>query len=285
VKGIAIGGRAAGHCEHQRRRSLYQGERTPASARHACCGGRDIPLPCGHRSHAAPAIFERIMPGTDDNRTSRRTRHSLAEGTERETGRLEAFSDAIFAIAITLLILDVKLPPSEGEEHLLRSLLGLWPSYCALAFSFLIIGIYWSNHHYIFKLYRKTDHFFNLLQLLFLLTISILPFPTRVLADYLEAPSDRATGVAFYTLGLLLPSATWFATWMYARYNRIIDPELDGKFVRRLTIQYGLSVVFFLLALLLTVVVSVWIGLALAVGLTLLYLLPPPKPLYNESAR
>jgi uncharacterized membrane protein len=238
----------------------------------------------GHRSHAAPVTFERTMPA-NENRTSRLTSHSFAEGTERETGRLEAFSDAIFAIAITLLILDVKLPPSEGEEHLLRSLLGLWPSYAALGFSFLIIGIYWSNHHYVFKLYRKTDHVFNLLQLLFLLTISILPFPTRVLADYLESPSDQATGVAFYTLGLLLPSATWFATWMYARCTRIIDPELDAGFVRRLTIQYGLSVVLFLLALLLTVVVNAWIGLALSVGLTLLYLLPPPKPLYNEPAR
>jgi len=224
------------------------------------------------------------MPA-NENRRSRPNRRSLAEGTERETGRLEAFSDAIFAIAITLLILDVKLPPSEGEEHLLSSLLGLWPSYCALAFSFLIIGIYWSNHHYVFKLYRKTDHFFNLLHLLFLLTISILPFPTRVLADYLESQPDRATGVAFYTFALLLPSATWFATWLYARWARIVDPRLKQTFLRRLSIQYGLSVVLFLLALLLTAFASVWIGLAMAVGLTLLYLLPPPKPLYDESAR
>jgi uncharacterized membrane protein len=76
-----------------------------------------------------------------------RNRRALAEGTERETGRLEAFSDGIFAFAITLLIVDVRLPQSEGNGHLLRSLLALWPSYFALVFSFVMIGIYWSQHH------------------------------------------------------------------------------------------------------------------------------------------
>jgi len=212
-----------------------------------------------------------------------RNRRALAEGTERETGRLEAFSDGIFAIAITLLILDVRLPQSEGKGHLLRSLLALWPSYFALVFSFVMIGIYWSQHHYVFKLYRNTDHLFNLLHLLFLLSISVLPFPTRVLADYIESEPDRATGIALYTLALLFPAATWFATWIYAVWGRrIVDPKLNPKFVRRLTVQYGGSVALYLMAFLLTVAVNVWAGLVLAVGLTLLYLLPPPRPRYDE---
>jgi uncharacterized membrane protein len=185
------------------------------------------------------------MPDLDKNREPR-NRRTLAEGTERETGRLEAFSDGIFAIAITLLILDVRLPQSEGNGHLLRSLLALWPSYFALVFSFVMIGIYWSQHHYVFKLYRNTDHLFNLLHLLFLLSISVLPFPTRVLADYVESEPDRATGIAFYTLALLFPAATWFATWIYAMWGRrIVDPKLNPKFVRRLTVQYGGSVALY----------------------------------------
>ncbi|HVY56249.1 MAG TPA: TMEM175 family protein [Xanthobacteraceae bacterium] len=224
------------------------------------------------------------MSNGDEHHAARRPRHSFAGGTERETGRLEAFSDAIFAIAITLLILDVKLPPSEGNANLLGSLLALWPSYFALVFSFVIIGIYWSNHHYIFKLFRNTDHIFNLLHLLFLLTISILPFPTRVLADYIESEQNRMTGVAFYTLALLLPAAAWFAIWAYARWgSEIVDPKLQEKFLRRLTFQYGASVVLYLLAFVLTIAVNVWAGLALAIGLTLLYLLPPPRPLYDRS--
>jgi|SRR5690348_6671337 len=226
------------------------------------------------------------MSNGDHHHATRRARRSLAGGTERETGRLEAFSDAIFAIAITLLILDVKLPPSEGNAHLLSSLLALWPSYFALAFSFVVIGIYWSNHHYIFKLFRNTDHIFNLLHLLFLLTISILPFPTRVLADYIESEQDRVTGVAFYTLALLLPAVSWFAFWAYARWgSEIVDPRLQDKFLRRLTLEYGGSVVLYLLAFVITIAVNVWAGLALAIGLTLLYLLPQPRPLYDENVR
>ena len=81
-------------------------------------------------------------------------------GTERGTERVEAFSDGVFAIAITLLILEVKVPHGaerHGSLDLLHALLGLWPAYFAYVLSFVMIGIYWANHHYIFKLYRRTD--------------------------------------------------------------------------------------------------------------------------------
>jgi TMEM175 potassium channel family protein len=101
---------------------------------------------------------------------------SRRPSTERSTGRIEAFSDGVFAIAITLLILEVKVPhaPEAEPVQLLAALLGLWPSYLALALSFTMIGIYWTNHHYIFKLFEKTDHGLNLRNLLFLLCIFFL---------------------------------------------------------------------------------------------------------------
>src|SRR5437879_4061159 len=91
--------------------------------------------------------------------------HSHAPGSERDTGRIEAFSDGVFAIAITLLILEIKVPRAEGSKaaDLSSSLLSLWPSYFAYALSFITIGIYWARHHYIFKLYDRTDHGLNLL--------------------------------------------------------------------------------------------------------------------------
>src|ERR1700761_4552740 len=96
-------------------------------------------------------------------------------GTERGTERVEAFSDGVFAIAITLLILEVKVPHPPGTTiNLLRELLRLWPSYFALVLSFVMIGIYWANHHYVFKLFERTDHSLNLLNLLLLLCISFL---------------------------------------------------------------------------------------------------------------
>ena len=114
-------------------------------------------------------------------------------GTERGTERAEAFSDGVMAIAITLLILDIKVPhpPGATSTNLLEELLRLWPSYFALVLSFVMIGIYWANHHYVFKLFKKTDHGLNLLNLLFLLCISFLPFPTDVLGNYALDGANR----------------------------------------------------------------------------------------------
>jgi uncharacterized membrane protein len=100
-------------------------------------------------------------------------------GTERGTERIEAFSDGVFAIAITLLVLEIKIPHLQGGSNLFSSLLGLWPAYFGYVLSFVMIGIYWASHHYIFKLFRKTNHALNLLNLLFLLFIAFLPLPTE----------------------------------------------------------------------------------------------------------
>ncbi len=181
-------------------------------------------------------------------------------GTERGTERLEAFSDGVFAIAITLLILDIKVPHLQGSADLLVSLLHLWPSYFAYLLSFVIIGIYWPNHHYVFKLYQKTNHSLNLLNLLFLLFIAFLPFPT------------------FYASSLLLTAASWLLIWLYATWgHRLIDRHLDSGYLRRMTLQYVGTVALYSSAVLVSPFSSKW-GLGICVGLTLLYLLPPKSP-------
>ncbi len=202
---------------------------------------------------------------------------------DSNTQRIEAFSDGVFAIAITLLILEIRLPPlrgSGGIRSLEAALLGLWPSYLAYVLSFLMIGIYWANHHYIFRLYKRTDHLFNLLNVLFLMCIAFLPFPTAVLGGLVTDPREQRTAVMFYAFGLLLPAFTWFLTWLYAsRQYRLIDTGLDPGFVRLLTAQYVLSNVLYLAALL-TSLWSAVTSLAICVGLTLLYMFPPRKPVY-----
>ena len=97
------------------------------------------------------------------------------------TQRIEAFSDGVFAIAITLLILEVKVPHSDAAagKRLAEALFALWPSYFTYVLSFVTIGIYWANHHYVFQLYERTNHVFNLLNVLFLMAISFLPLPMR----------------------------------------------------------------------------------------------------------
>jgi uncharacterized membrane protein len=206
---------------------------------------------------------------------------SVAIGTER----IEAFSDGVFAIAITLLILEVKVPRGgEPGFSLERALLRLWPQYLAYVLSFVVIGIYWANHHYVFKLYLRTDHVFNLLNVLFLLTISFLPLPTAVLGDFALQPTERGTAGTFYALGLLLPAISWTLMWLYASNGeRLIDPRLEPAFVRKLTRQYLSSVGLYLLALF-AIRVKFEVGITICVTLTLFYLLPPPRPVYRSMA-
>jgi len=206
-----------------------------------------------------------------------------AENTYISTQRLEAFSDGVFAIAITLLILEIKIPDHETLQHqsLSHYLLALWPKYFAYVFSFIVIGIFWANHHYIFKLYKRTDHSFNILNVFFLLTISFLPFPTAIFGEYINDPMHRQSAVTFYSLGILMPSCTWLMMWLYASHNkRLIDHRLSDRFVRYLTRVFILSNFLYLAAL----IVSLFSPLAsiiLTIMLALGYLFPPKKPEYS----
>jgi uncharacterized membrane protein len=205
--------------------------------------------------------------------------HAEPARTERGTERVEAFSDGVFAIAITLLILDVKVPHSPGTTiDLLGELLRLWPSYFALVLSFVMIGIYWANHHYVFKLFEKTDHILNLLNLLLLLFISFLPFPTAVLGDYILDETNQTTAATFYSVGLLLPAVSWTLIWLYACYGRrLVDHRLEQRFVWILTAKYVGTVVVYSIAVIVSLI-AFKVGVALCVGLTLLYLAPPHFP-------
>ena len=103
-----------------------------------------------------------------------------------EKGRLEAFSDGVFAIAITLLVLEIVVPHVEEPGELGQALLDLWPSYLAYATSFLTIGIMWINHHTVFRQLGEVDHRFLFINLGLLMCISFVPFPTTLLADLLD---------------------------------------------------------------------------------------------------
>jgi uncharacterized membrane protein len=142
----------------------------------------------------------------------------------------------------------------------------------------MMIGIYWSNHHYVFKLYQKTNHSLNLLNLLFLLFIAFLPFPTEVLGEYMLDEANQTTAVTFYASSLLLTAASWLLIWLYATWgHRLIDRHLDSGYLRRMTLQYVGTVALYSSAVLVSPFNSKW-GLGICVGLTLLYLLPPKSP-------
>jgi len=198
-----------------------------------------------------------------------------------ETQRTEAFSDGVFAIAITLLIIEIGVPHVTGDESLSEALGDLWPSYGAYVLSFVMIGIYWVNHHSLFRLFVRTDHFFLILNVFFLMAIAFLPFPTAVLGEYLNDSAERDSAVRLYSLGLLLPAFGWIVVWLYANARGLVDERLAPEYVRFLTLQYLLSNVLYAGALMLSFL-DAWVALALVTSLTLLYMLPPRRPRYTS---
>src|SRR5690349_6774241 len=171
--------------------------------------------------------------------------HRPKAETEVTTHRIESFSDGVFAIAITLLVLEIKVPPLEDRNAraLASALLGLWPSYFAYVFSFVMIGIHWVQHHYVFKLYERSDHNFALLNGLYLMCISFVPFPTAVLAGYVADPAVQKTAIVFYAVGLFLPALAYVLIWLYAsRDHRLLHRNLDDNFIAHLTRRYVLTI-------------------------------------------
>src|SRR5262249_17947143 len=138
-----------------------------------------------------------------------------------ETSRIEAFSDGVFAIAITLLILEIKIPPVT-QAPLSTQLLQQWPSYFAFLVSFLFIGIMWINHHRLFTHIRRADSGLLFLNLLLLLGVSALPFPTAVLAVHFSGSGAHAAAALFN--GTCIAIAVFFnVLWRYAVSRKLLD--------------------------------------------------------------
>ncbi len=124
----------------------------------------------------------------------------LAFDNRRDTERLETFSDGVFAIAITLLVLEIAVPhlePGGGESDLLRELRHLWPAYFGYLASFLTIGVMWANHHNIFHYLAHTDHRLVIFNTLPLFWIEFNPFPTALLAEYIAEPGERTATLVY----------------------------------------------------------------------------------------
>jgi hypothetical protein len=135
-----------------------------------------------------------------------------------DSSRVEAFTDAVLAIVMTILVLELRPPPYE-EGSLLKGLLSQWASYVAFLVSFLYVGIVWMNHHALFSRIRFVDRGMQWLNFSILLTAALLPFPTAVLADALREgnPTDQRVAVALYALVAGLMSAAWIRVFPYLR--------------------------------------------------------------------
>ena len=148
--------------------------------------------------------------------------------------RLEAFSDGVLAIAITLLSLDLRVP--EVEHGLRAALLHQWPVYVAFLISFLVIGVIWVNHHGLFANLVLVDRGVMLLNVALLATVTAIPFATALMADYLRAPGpDGHTAAVVYSLVMATMGVAFVLLWLYLRAHPhlLFDPAVAGRSLRR----------------------------------------------------
>jgi uncharacterized membrane protein len=192
-------------------------------------------------------------------------------------GRLEAFSDGVFAIVITLLILDIKVP-RDAEGHLGRALADQWPQYAAYLLSFLIVGIIWLNHHATINLLARTTHSFQVLNLLLLLPVSILPWPTSVLAEYARegTAGDQRVAVLLYGLTSIAMTVTFNILWRYLlRHPELHKENVSSSLLAVRNRRYNIGIAIYPVATLIGLI-NAPVFMALMLGLAIMYLRPTP---------
>ncbi|MCB8986710.1 MAG: DUF1211 domain-containing protein [Ardenticatenaceae bacterium] len=180
-----------------------------------------------------------------------RERRTAVFDNEMGLERLVLFSDAVFAIAITLLALEIRLPVEAAHltnQQLQANLLAIWPKYLSFIISFLVIGNFWIAHHRRFSLITRYDNRLLLLNLFFLMAIAFIPFPTSVISE-----NGNRTATIFYALtitatGLLSALLWWYATWE----NRLVDRKMDRRVARRNLLSILTTPIVFLLSIGLT---------------------------------
>lgn len=189
-----------------------------------------------------------------------------------ETARIEAFSDGVFAIAITLLILEIQVPPQTPHGSLRAALMALWPSYLAFLASFMTIGVMWLNHHRLFTLINKKDDGLIAFNLLLLLGVTWLPFPTALLAEHLlGAHADQQIAAVVYAGSFLALAIVFNVMWRYAVRARIVN---DDSNVAAITKQYSLGPILYSVLVVVGFFDAEWC-LGLSATIALYFALPP----------
>lgn len=201
-----------------------------------------------------------------------------------ETDRVEAFSDGVFAFAITVLVLAITVP-AEGTS-LGPELLRLWPSYLAYLMSFVVIGAIWINHHAMFRHIVRADSWILIFNLAQLLVIAFLPFPTAVLARAFLNNADESIATAFYGGTLAVLGVVICVTWAYAsRDHALLDDKITPEKARRLMRRYLIGPSFYGVAVLVGFVAP-WLAVAIFAALDVFFLLPQPsrrRPFQTQS--
>jgi len=193
---------------------------------------------------------------------SKRTEHDVEGGLDFE--RIVFFSDAVFAIAITLLILEVKVPELDhvvsGEKSLGQEIWDNRRSIQSFLTSFIVLGFYWRAHHQVFRFVHRFDGNLIWLNLVFLLSIIWLPYPTAILGQFVDPELTQAVGqsgqqlaVVLYAGSVTITGLLLTALWMYAtRRHRLVDHDLPARFIQYQTLRHLIPALLFLASIGLT---------------------------------
>ena len=185
-----------------------------------------------------------------------------------ETARLEAFSDGVFAIAITLLVLLFERP-HLGGEHLSHYLLHQWPSYASYVVSFVTIGIIWVNHHTLFRHIARVDRVFLFLNVLFLMAVAFIPYPTSLVAQFIRSAHDARPAALLYGITMTTMAVFMNMLWQYAaRGYRLLAADSDRREVSGITRSYWPGAAIYAAATL----VALWSPIASVIGYALIAL-------------
>ena len=218
--------------------------------------------------------MDRDTPRTEPE-ASLEGRASTTEG-HTDTARLETFADGVMAIAITLLVLDLKTPDVHGAK-LGSALAEQWPSYAGYVVSFLTIGIIWVNHHHLFRLIERTNHAFLMMNVVFLMTIAALPWPTALVADHLR-DSGKTIAAVIYGLNMEAMAIMFNVVWRYAAQNkRLLDPRVSEQAIDRASRNYLVGPLVYGAATIIALV-DAWASLAIYAALAVYWLLPGTGP-------
>jgi len=191
-----------------------------------------------------------------------------AQDDVASSARLETFADGVFAIAITLLVLEIHIP--SASEPVWATLQHQWPSFLAYITSFLTIGTMWANHHRIFTVIRGTSYGFLFVNVLLLMPIAFLPYPTAVMAQHFAATPDGFAATMLYAGTMALISVFFSVLWVYAGSTGLLAPNAatSPALLRRGQLIYRLAPLIYLaggLASIVNPVISLAVFIALAI--------------------
>jgi uncharacterized membrane protein len=208
-------------------------------------------------------------------------------GAIRGLSRFEGFTDAVFAIALTLLIVEIKPPGAhdgpQGYTSLVDAMAEQWREHLALLLCYVTIGAYWLQHHYTGRIYARSDHVFSLINLLFLLAIVVVPYPIRIWCFHLGTRFEPTAAVTL-TVALALTAVAWMMKWFYGMSGgrRVMDERLAPDFLKQMTRRYGIATAIQIVAVPVAIA-SPRIGAGMALLTVAWFLIPQPSPRYRPG--